>query len=84
MMGATFKTYRDGAGDMETRIKRAVAMFYGSWGVLPVAIVVNKRELGAARVAAEALELGVPVGSIGGCLVPEVWLEIGSIQQEAR
>ena len=73
----TFKAYRS-AGELETRIKMAVAMFYKSWGVLPAAIVVNKCELDGARVAAERLELGVPIGSIGGCLVPEVWLEIGN------
>jgi hypothetical protein len=71
----TFKTYR-GAGDVETRIKVAVGRFYKSWGMLPAAIVVNKCELDGARVAAETLELGVPVGSMGGCLVPEVWLEV--------
>jgi hypothetical protein len=75
----TFKTYR-GAGELEIRIKMAVAMFYKSWGVLPAAIVVNKRELDGARVAAGTLGLGVPVGSIGGCLVPEVWLEVGKVR----
>lgn len=80
MMG-TFLTYR-GVGDMEMRIRVAVGAFYRSWGTLPAAIVVNKRELDGARVAAEALELGVPVGSIGGCLVPEVWLEV--VENEER
>lgn len=71
----TFKTYR-GVGDVETRIKVAVGRFYKSRGVLPAAIVVNKCELDGARVVVKTLALRMPVGSMGGCLVPEVWLEV--------
>jgi hypothetical protein len=72
----TFITYRDGMDKLETRIKTAVGHFYQSRQRLPVCIVVNRSELDAARVAAETLALSVLVGSIGGCLVPEVWLEV--------
>ena len=72
----TFITYRDGTGPIEARIETAVADFYKGRGQLPAAVVVNPNELETALAAAGALSLSVPVESVGGCLVPEVWLEV--------
>lgn len=78
---ATFITYRDGTDELETRIKTVVGHFYQNRKRLPARIVVNKLELDAVRVAAEALALSMPVGSIGGCLIGEVWLELPEVKR---
>jgi hypothetical protein len=69
-------TYRDGTGPVEARIEKAVRLFYADRRVLPAAIVVNPNELDGAREAIKVLALRTPVKSVGGCLVPEVWLEV--------
>ena len=73
---ATFATYRDGTGKVEARIKAAVQAFYSDRQRLPASIVVNKSELDAARAAAEALALRLPVKGMGGCLCGETWLQL--------
>ena len=73
---ATFTTYRNGRDAMETRIKAAVQAFYSDRQRLPASIVVNKSELDAARAAAEALALRLPVKGMGGCLCGETWLQL--------
>jgi len=75
MSQVMFVTYR-GAGTVEVRIQAVVGDFYRARNVLPAAIVVNPTELEAAQVAARALALKVPVRECGGCLIPEVWLEV--------
>jgi len=73
-----FVTYRNGGGRIEGRIKAAVGAFYTSRGVLPEAVIVNAREVDAARVAVEVLGLRLPIQTMGGCLLPEVWLEVAT------
>lgn len=76
-----FITYRDGTGPLEGRIKKAVRLFYAARCALPIGIVVNPSEMVQAQAAAEALALSVlPVQSSGGCLLSEIWLEVGPIQ----
>jgi len=77
-----YLTYRDGAGEVEARIKAAVTSFYRTRGRLPDSIVVNPTELEAARAAIEVLALNTPIESVGGCLVPEVWLAV-FVEEEA-
>ena len=57
----TFIVYRNGTGPVEQRIKAAALDFCRSRHRLPASIVVHKSEL----------------EGCGGCLVPEVWLEVG-------
>lgn len=73
---AIYLNYRNGYGDVEPRIRNAAKAFHSEHGLLPACIVVNPTELDKARAVCKALELKVPVKSIGGCLVPEVWLQI--------
>ena len=71
----TFVTYRNGTGPIETRIKTAMKTFYRSREELPAGIIVNATELDAAQEAVKSLALSVPVISMGGVLIPEIWLE---------
>lgn len=71
-----YAVYRDGSGDLESRVKKAVAAFYRQRGALPARIVVNPTEAAAGAEAVKALGLAVPVEGSGGCLIPEVWLEV--------
>lgn len=73
---ATFKTYRDGTGSLERRIERAVARFHKDRGRLPAAMIVHSSEVADARTAVQALKLALPVRGSGGCIIPEVWLEL--------
>ena len=74
----TFIVYRNGTGPVEQRIKAAALDFCRSRHRLPASIVVHKSELDVAREAVKSLELSrIPVEGCGGCLVPEVWLEVG-------
>jgi hypothetical protein len=72
----TYQVYRNGGGTVEARIKTACQLFYKDLREAPAAVIVNPTELQAALEAREALALKVPVASSGGCLVPEVWLEL--------
>jgi len=72
----TFITYRNGAGDLEQRLRAAVAHFYQERGELPAAVTVHKTELDGARVAMQSLDLALPVAGSGGCLVGECWLAL--------
>jgi hypothetical protein len=63
-------------GDVAGRIKAAVQHFYTERHRLPAAIIVNRRKLDAARDAAAALELNMPIVTCGGCHLCEVWLEV--------
>jgi len=67
--------YRNGGGAIEVRIKTAVADYYRRRGRLPVGVVVNPTEVGAAREAVKALALRLPAAGNGGILLPEVWLQ---------
>jgi len=49
--------------------------------VLPAGVIVNPTEIDAAQEAIKALSLSMPVANAGGCLLPEIWLEIA---EEAR
>lgn len=71
----SYKVYRNGGGPVESRIKTACQLFYRDRGTIPAGVVVNPTELQAARAACAALSLGVPVEAVGGCLIPEVWLQ---------
>ena len=68
---AKYKVCRP-AGDLACRIKTALADFRQSQGTDPAAIVVHASE----AEAAQAMGLGIEVRGSGGCLVPEVWLEL--------
>jgi hypothetical protein len=72
----TYQTYRH-SGDLEHRIKLALASFHkergGTW---PAAVVVHTSELVAALEVVGGLGIdGLEVRGSGGCLVPEVWLQ---------
>ena len=64
---------------VQDRIKAAVTAYYQARRALPAGIAVNPRELGTAVVATAALGLKIPVEGIGGCLVPEIWLEVPDV-----
>ena len=68
--------------NLETAIKYAVKQYYTRHRRLPAAIVVNPRLEAEARAAVSRLELNVPVRTLGGCLVWEVWLEAEQHEKE--
>ena len=72
----TCKVYRNGGGTIEARIKAALVDFHKRRGTLPAQVIVNPTERDQATAAVKALEVKRPVGVSGGCLIPEVWLEI--------
>lgn len=72
----TYKTYRNGGGTIQARIKLACQLFYKDRKALPLAVVVNPTEERNARAACTSLGLSVPVESSKGVLIPEVWLEL--------
>jgi hypothetical protein len=72
----TYRVYRNGGGTVEARIKTACQLFYKDRREAPAAVIVNPTELQAALEAREALALTIPVNVTGGCLIPEVWLEL--------
>jgi len=69
--------YRNGDGNIEDRLRAALACFYERYHRLPIAVVVNPSEVAGAKAALRALDLPrLAVQSVGGCLVPEVWLGV--------
>ncbi|MBN1975945.1 MAG: hypothetical protein JW918_00965 [Anaerolineae bacterium] len=72
----SYQVYRNGGGTIEARIKAACQLFYKDRRRAPVQVVVNPAEHQAAREACGALALAIPVASSGGCLIPEVWLQL--------
>jgi hypothetical protein len=69
----TFITCRNGKGQMQQRLKAAVALFYARRGKLPDLIGVHADELDEAQAAAQALDLPDVVCQWGGVLLGEVW-----------
>ncbi len=65
-------------GEQVTKfLRESIAAFYQAHRRLPAGVVVNRTALDAARKALQALELAqIPVGTSGGCIVPEVWLAV--------
>ncbi len=61
---------------LQSRIKDAITSFYAEFQHLPAAVVVNGNNATDAARAVDALELRLPVNTIGGCLLDEVWLEM--------
>ena len=74
-----YLTARPTGATVQDRIKAAMIAYYQARRSLPAGIAVSPRELGAAVVATAALGLKIPVEGIGGCLVPEVWLEVPNV-----
>jgi hypothetical protein len=74
----TFLTYRNGGGDLESRIKGALASFWQTRHERPAAVVVHKTKAQEGQELLKRLAPGsdVAVRGCGGCLVGEVWLEI--------
>lgn len=62
-------------GDVQARVRGAVAAYRRLHGTLPAAIVVNPRELAQIRAALAALQLDLAVRPNAGCLLPELWLQ---------
>lgn len=75
----TYLTYRNGGGDLESRVKAALTNFWQTRHERPAAVVFHKAEAQESRALIKRLSPGsdVAVRSCGGCLVGEVWLEIG-------
>lgn len=72
----TFKSYRNGTSKLEVRIKEAVSHFFKDRGELPAAVVVHRTEMDDAQAAVKTLDLSLEVRGSGGCLVPEIWLQL--------
>jgi hypothetical protein len=72
----SYQVYRNGGGPIEGRIKAALLDFHKRRGTLPAQVIVNPTEYAQAAAALDALEVARPVSVSGGCLVPEVWLEL--------
>ena len=68
----TYSVYRNGTGELEKRIAAALAHFRQSQGQDPASVTVHKSEADKAR----ALGLACEVRGCGGCIVPEVWLQL--------
>lgn len=64
---------------VQDRIKAAVTVYYQARRAMPAGIAVNPCELGTAVVATAALGLKIPVEGMGGCLIPEIWLEVPDV-----
>lgn len=73
---AEYLTARQTGATVQDRIKAAVAAYYQAHRALPAGIAVSPGEVAAAASATAVLELRIPVRGIGGCLVPEIWLEV--------
>ncbi len=72
-----YLVYRNGHGNIEDRLRAALAYFYERYHCLPIEVVVNPSEVAGAKTALRALDLPrLAVQSVGGCLVPEVWLGV--------
>lgn len=78
MATTTFIAYRNGTEALERRIKLALAAFHKSFGRWPAAVVVPSSEIETAAPLVADLGVGCEVRGSGGCLVPEVWLEVGA------
>lgn len=74
-----YLTARPTGATVHERLKSAVAAYYQARRALPAAIAVNPAELPAAATAAAALGLKIPVVGMGGCLIPEIWLEVPDV-----
>ena len=74
----SWRFYRNGSMTLQERIAAALAHYPTEHdGALPVAVVVNPRNLEAARAVVRALDLDrLPVVGNGGVMVVECWLEI--------
>lgn len=75
----TFATARPAGATVQDRLRAAVTAYYQDRRALPAGIVVSPGELDAAKAAAVTLGLKIPVGGMGGCLVPEIWLEVPDV-----
>lgn len=78
MIVATFMVCRNHAVELETRIKAALEEFYAVHRQPPASMVVHTSEVSDAQAAVRQLapDTGVEVRGCGGCLVPEVWVEL--------
>ncbi len=73
----TYRVYRCQHGDLTERLREALRDYYNRHGRLPPEVVVHKSLAREAADALVALELPrLPVKGMGGCLVPEVWLQM--------
>ena len=74
----TYIAYRNGSDELERRVKMALATFYKQHSRWPTAVVVHPSEVAEATALVSGLGVGCQVRGNGGCLKPEVWLEIGA------
>ncbi len=75
--GREYVVYRGHGQTMKERLQRALAMYRTVYrDGLPLGIVVNPREEEAAHRALKALNMEIPVYTLGGCLVPEIWFVV--------
>ena len=69
--------------DLENAVKDAVRAFYRRHGRLPVSVTVNPSRVEEVEAILQKLGLkNVPVRTLGGCLVWEVWLEAEQHKKE--
>jgi len=72
----TYHVYR-GHKTLPDLLREALRDYYARHGRLPGSVVVHKSLVREATEALAALELPrLPVKGVGGCLVPEVWLQV--------
>ncbi len=75
MRGKTYAIIRTN-GTLQQRIQAAVERYKRSKGHAPAEIVVNRKEAEKARRVIKKMGLKTRVETIGGCLVPEVWVRV--------
>lgn len=73
---AVYAVFRPRSWNMSLRerIEAALAEYRAERGTIPEGLVVNPREVEAARRVVAELGLGLKVKPVGGCLIPKVWL----------
>ncbi len=75
----TWQTYRNGSTALPERITAALEHYaIHNDGALPRGIVVNPKDLDAARETVKALDVTLPVEDNGGALAGEVWLLVAN------
>lgn len=83
-MTTTYIAYRNGSDNLERRIKLALASFRKSFNRWPAAVVVPSSDVDEAVGLMPGLGIkGLGVRGSGGCLVPEVWLEVADSKNPA-
>ena len=70
-----YLTYRSNSQLIDA-IRASVQHFYAQRRCLPGVIAVNPTARAEAQAAVDSLQLRVPLQTVGGCLLGEVWLGV--------